>query len=151
MEGASLVVKLAPMCLELPLLAHIILDQVNRHCTVSLLRQAQQCQAREAPAAGAESPDEDHAPAPHDAAAGVAAQSMLAPASAQACSSQPALQPHSQPQAVQVPSTAVRGHEAGRSSAASELGGDEQSLFRPVPRRPTQQQGPGSEHSQTGL
>ena len=55
--GASLVVGLQGPCLDVHMLATIILDQVNRYCTVSLLRQARLCHD------GAPPPSDDQAAA----------------------------------------------------------------------------------------
>ena len=68
-EGARIFVSLMPMYIDVRVLAHIILDQVNRYCTLSLLRQGREC--RQSPAssavpAQAEPAGSDHALQPAD-------------------------------------------------------------------------------------
>ena len=53
--------RVAPMCLDLQVISHIILDQVKRYCTVSSLRQARLCQ-REDPSTEDPSPGDPFSP-----------------------------------------------------------------------------------------
>ena len=53
-EEATMAYNLYPVSIDLWLTAHIILDQVSRYCTVSLLLQARLCQTGCAPPAASE-------------------------------------------------------------------------------------------------